>query len=57
MCIRDSAGGVPTSDQWQAYFSDSFSMAYFVIALAGVAASIKLTRLCDLDVARIDAPS
>jgi hypothetical protein len=51
------AGGVPTSDQWQAYFSDSFSMAYFVIALAGVAASIKLTRLCDLDVARIDAPS
>jgi hypothetical protein len=45
--LVNTAGGVPTSDQWQAYFSDSFSVAYLVIALAGLVATIKLAQLCE----------
>jgi hypothetical protein len=47
--LVNTAGGVPTSDQWQAYASDSFSVAYLVIAVAGLVASLKLARLCELD--------
>ena len=52
--LVNTAGGVPSSNQWQAYANDSFSIAYFVIALAGLVASVKLTKLCELDVERID---
>jgi hypothetical protein len=45
--LVNTAGGVPTSDQWQAYFSDSFSVAYLVIALAGLVATLKLAQLCE----------
>jgi hypothetical protein len=47
--LVNTAGGVPTSDQWQAYASDSFSVAYLVIAVAGLVASLKLAHLCELD--------
>ena len=53
--LVNTAGGVPGSDQWQAYFSDSFSLAYFVIALVGFVAAIRLTALCDVDVGQVDA--
>jgi len=49
--VVNTAGGVPTSDQWQAYASDSFSVAYLVIAVAGLVASLKLARLCEVDLA------
>jgi hypothetical protein len=54
--LVNTAGGVPTSDQWQAYFSDSFSVAYLVIALAGLVATIKLAQLCEVATA-LDAGS
>jgi hypothetical protein len=47
--LVNTAGGVPTSDQWQAYASDSFSVAYLVIAAAGLVASLKLAKLCEFD--------
>ena len=47
----NTAGGVPTSDQWEAYASDSFSVAYLVIASAGLVASLRLAELCRVDAA------
>jgi len=47
--LVSTACGVSTSVQWQAYASDTFSVAYFVIALAGLIASVKLATLCELD--------
>ena len=49
--LVNTAGGVPTHDQWQAYASDSFSVAYLIIAVAGLVASLKLANLCELDLA------
>gem|GEM_PF-4320937 len=37
-----------SSVQWQAYADDLFSVAYAVIAAAGIAASVKLVKLCDV---------
>lgn len=53
--LVNTAGGVPTSYQWQAYASDLFSVAYFVIAVGGFVASIKLLDLCERDFARLTA--
>jgi hypothetical protein len=47
--LVNTAGGVPTADQWQAYASDSFSVAYLIVAVAGLVASLKLAKLCELD--------
>jgi hypothetical protein len=52
--LVNTAGGVPTSDQWQAYANGSFSIAYFVIALAALVASIRLAKLCRLDVRTLE---
>jgi len=51
--LVNTAGGVPTSYQWQAYASDSFSVAYLVIAAGGLLASIKILDLCERDIARL----
>jgi len=39
---------VSSSVQWQAYADDLFTLAYAVIAAAGIAASVKLVNLCDV---------
>jgi hypothetical protein len=49
--LVNTAGGVPTSDQWQAYANDTFSVAYLVISLAGLVATRKLAALCARDAA------
>jgi hypothetical protein len=52
--IVTHAQHLSNSAQWQAYADDLFSLAYAIIAVAGIAASVKLVRLCDaaLDAAR-----
>jgi hypothetical protein len=50
-----SAHGTVASTRWQAYSLDSFSVAYLLIAVAGLIGALKLTKLCDADVAQIDA--
>jgi hypothetical protein len=53
--LVNTAGGVPTSDQWQALANGTFSIAYTVIALAALVASIRLARLCRVDARRLEA--
>jgi hypothetical protein len=53
--LVNTAGGVSGADQWQAYANDGFSVAYLVIALAGLIVSIKLVALCEGDIKRIRA--
>jgi len=43
-----TSGHLSSSVQWQAYADDLFTLAYAVIAAAGVAASVKLVNLCDV---------
>jgi hypothetical protein len=52
--IVTNAQHVSNSAQWQGYADDLFSLAYAIIAVAGIAASVKLIRHCDaaLDAAR-----
>jgi hypothetical protein len=50
-----SAHGTVASTRWQAYSLDSFSVAYLLIAVAGLIGALKLTKLCAADVAQIDA--
>jgi hypothetical protein len=50
--LVNTAGGVPTNDRWEAYASDSFSVAYLVIASAGLVASLRLAELCRVDAAQ-----
>jgi hypothetical protein len=40
-----------------AYANDIFSIAYFVIAAAGLVASVRLASLCEVDVERLEAKS
>jgi hypothetical protein len=49
-----SAPGTVNSARWQAYSLDSFSVAYLLIAVAGLIGALKLTKLCDADLAQID---
>ncbi len=43
-----TSGHLSSSVQWQAYADDLFTLAYAVIAAAGIAASVKLVSLCDV---------
>jgi hypothetical protein len=50
-----SAGGNSASAQWQAYANDLFSIAYLIIALAGVVGARKLAGLCRADLHLVDS--
>jgi hypothetical protein len=53
--LVNTIAGVTSSTQWQSYANDTFSVAYAVIALGGLLASLKLIKLCGLDKKEIDA--
>jgi len=55
--VVNTAGGVTTGLQWQAYSDDLFSVAYLILAVAGIVASLKLIALCDADLSLISAES
>jgi hypothetical protein len=49
--------GIAASSRWIAFANDCFSLAYLVIALAGLVGARRLVTLCNVDVETTQAPT
>ncbi len=47
--LVNTVTGIAASSRWIAFANDSFSLAYLVIALAGLVGAHRLVSLCDID--------